>query len=72
MWKVIIIPTLTDWCAKLYQDWKFRGWEYVVTVKNGISTIPSSKNNDVSSIRMRIGCQLTAYQDNNGENSLFI
>ena len=77
MREVIIIPTLTDWCAKLYEHGKFTGWEFIATEtnENGVngvkSFIASSKNNAVSSIKVRNGCQLTAYQETNGENPLF-
>ena len=77
MREVIIIPTLTDWCAKLYEHGMFTGWEFIATETNeygvnGVkSFIASSKNNAVSSIKVRNGCQLTAYQETNGENPLF-
>ena len=72
-----IILTLTDWCAKLYEHGMFTGWEFIATETNdyGVSGvksfIASSKNNAVSSIKVRNGCQLTAYQETNGENPLF-
>ena len=68
-----IILTLTDWCAKLYEHGKFTGWEFIATETNGHvkSFIASSKDNAVSSIKVRNGCQLTAYQETNGENPLF-
>ena len=58
------------WCAKLYQH-DYSGWEFLVTETQGISDIPSCKDNAVSSVKVRNGCQFVAYQDFNGQNLLF-
>ena len=57
------------WCAKLYQH-DYSGWEFLVTETQGISDIPSCKDNAVSSVKVRNGCQFVAYEHYNGQNLL--
>ena len=56
-----------DWCARLYQHDDYNGWEQWVSVTNyGTPT----KNDAVTSIRVRDGCTFKAYRHTNKEDLL--
>ena len=66
----IILPL--DWCAKLYSNAEYSGWEYLVTETDGKSSMPPSLL--VSSIEVRNGCKFIAYEQvakYNGQIQIF-
>ena len=64
---------LSDWCAKLYQHAYYGGWEHKVEETNGKRVgIHASKNDEVSSVKVKTGCKFTAYKDYYGNASFTI
>ena len=48
------------WCAKLYENWYFDGWKHVISSEDK-SDLIGKYNDQVSSIKVRNGCNFTGY-----------
>ena len=50
-----------DWCAKVYEEIYYSGWEYIISKSNNGSFFGTDKDNEVSSVKIRSGCKLKGY-----------
>ena len=63
--------TADDWCAKAYGSVRYTSWEHVLSETGHGSLFGSHIDNNVSSVKIRSGCKLTAYDDNELNNLIF-
>ena len=50
---------MLEWCAKLYEDSNFLGWE--ITIFEGATNLGLDHDDLVSSVKINSGCALTLY-----------
>ena len=60
-----------DWCAKAYGSVRYTSWEHVLPETSRGSFFKSDKDNSVSSVKIRPGCKLEAYDDNELNSLIF-
>ena len=65
------IMITADWCAKAYGSVRYTSWERVLPETSRGSLFESDEDNSVSSVKIRSGCKLTAYDDNDLNNLIF-
>ena len=58
-----------NWCAKLYENGGYSGWELIITETNGVTNM-NLYEDQASSVKVRNGCQFVAYEHYNGQNLL--
>ena len=63
--------TADDWCAKAYGSVRYTSWEHVISETSRGSFFKSDRDNSVSSVKIRSGCKLEAY-DGNELNNLIL
>ena len=51
-----------DWCAKVYEEIYYSGWEYIISKSNNGSFFGTDKDNEVSSVKVNSGCTLKGYE----------
>ena len=59
---------ISDWCAKIYEHAKFKGWEKVVGETTQLD-LTGNENNQLSSVRVRPGCTLHLFKNSNNDDT---
>jgi hypothetical protein len=59
----------SDWCAKIYEDAKFNGWEKVVFSMTRLD-LTGNENDQLTSVRVRPGCTLHLFKNSNNDGFL--
>ena len=60
---------ILDWCAKLYEDSGFNGWEKVVGETTQLD-LTGNENNQLTSVGVRPGCTLHLFKNSNNDGFL--
>ena len=63
--------TVGLWCAKVYQHPNYGGWEHSLYETDHGSLSGTNFDNKVSSVKMREGCILKGYDDNDLNDLIF-
>lgn len=58
-----------DWCAKVYENIDYFGWELILPETSNGSLIGTEKDNEVSAVKINSGCTLNGY-DGHGLHDL--
>ena len=65
-WQIHQPLLISDWCAKIYEDNGYSGWEKVIQETSNLDL--TNENDQTSSVRVKPGCTLNLFRNyNNGE-----
>ena len=61
---------ISDWCAKIYRDSGYSGWEKVIQ-ETSMLDLTGNENNQASSVRVYPGCTLKLFNEHNNGGLLY-
>ena len=64
-----IFLLISDWCAKIYEHGKYKGWEKVIGETSKLDLM-GNENDALSSLKVLPGCTLKVFADHNNEGLL--
>ena len=62
---------IEDWCAQIFQHHNYDGWDYMLYETDKGYLSGTDYDNKVSSIKIREGCILKGYDDDDLNNFIF-